>query len=323
MECKKKNLILKEKFQRKVEKMKLYYFQSSEGNFGDDLNAWLWPKLLGDNFFDPNSLNLLIGIGTLLNHRIPKAKSTIVFGSGFGYGSLPAIDPTWTFLCVRGPKTAEALSLPAELAITDPALLIHPFTRDIVKPLKNRVGYIPHCDSVAAADWDFIAREAGLHFIDPRWSVDRVMQEIGQCEYVVTEAMHGAIFSDAMRVPWIAASAYSYISSFKWQDWCASMDINYQPVSLPSVWSGDGDASPFSRVKSSLKRTMQSAGLFSENWTPPPPRKSSARTVQSAVDALRRAALVAPTLSRDDLHALKLDALLERLERLKDMQKVK
>lgn len=303
--------------------MKLYYFQSSEGNFGDDLNAWLWPKLLGDDFFNENSSNLLVGIGTLLNHRIPKAQKTVVFGSGFGYGSLPAVDSTWTFLCVRGPKTAEALNLSAELAITDPALLIHPFTKELIRPQKSRVGYIPHCDSAAAADWGFIAAEAGLHYIDPRWSVDRVMAEIGQCEYVVTEAMHGAIFSDAMRVPWIAASAYSYISSFKWQDWCASMEIDYQPVALPSIWGGDGNTSALNQVKSGLKRTMQSVGLFSSNWTPPPPRKSSARTVKEAVAALRRAADVTPTLSRHDLHAQKLDALLERLERLKNMQAMK
>jgi hypothetical protein len=300
--------------------MKLYYFQSSDGNFGDDLNAWLWPKLLGETFFDENSANLLVGIGTLLNHRIPKAPRTIVFGSGFGYGSLPAIDATWTFLCVRGPKTAEALHLPAELAITDPALLIYPFTKDLVRPQNKRVGYIPHCDSAAAGDWHLVATEAGLHYIDPRWSVDRVMAEIGQCEYVVTEAMHGAIFSDAMRVPWVAASAYSYISAFKWQDWCASMELEYRPEMLPSIWSGDEESSPLGRAKSGLKRTLQSAGLFSANWTPPAPKRSSARTVESAIAALRLAATVTPTLSRNDLHAQKLEALWGRLARLKEMQ---
>ena len=32
--------------------MKLYYYKAPLGNFGDDLNPWLWPRLLPDIFDD-------------------------------------------------------------------------------------------------------------------------------------------------------------------------------------------------------------------------------------------------------------------------------
>ena len=45
--------------------MKLCYYHDNEGNFGDDLNAWLWPKLLpgviqgiakhGEEYYEENN----------------------------------------------------------------------------------------------------------------------------------------------------------------------------------------------------------------------------------------------------------------------------
>ena len=79
--------------------LKLYYFQSADGvpNFGDDLNPWLWRHLLGD-YLTSESDTVFSGIGTLLNDRFPRAKKTIVFGSGVGFGSgIPRVDDSWTF----------------------------------------------------------------------------------------------------------------------------------------------------------------------------------------------------------------------------------
>lgn len=300
--------------------MRLHYFKSLDGNFGDDLNAWIWPKLLGENFFDDDSSRILVGIGTLLNHRIPKAGRTIVFGSGYGYGKRPTIDETWDILCVRGPKTAETLNLPAELAITDPAILIHPYVQQHVQPITGRIGYIPHCDSAASGDWQHISTEAGLHYIDPRWSVDRVISEIGSCGHIVTEAMHGAIFADAMRVPWIPAVAYKHISAFKWQDWCSAMGMDYAPISLPTVWSGDAHLPSMERIKGVVKRTAQRVGVFKPHWTLPLPARSSQRTVQEAIHSMQLAATRTPQLSSNSVHSGKIEQLLERLDDLKRMR---
>ena len=84
--------------------MRLYYYRDPVGNFGDDLNPWLWSRLIPD-LLDDQSDELFVGIGTLLNQLVPKATRTVVFGSGAGYGELPEIYETWEFYCVRGPLT--------------------------------------------------------------------------------------------------------------------------------------------------------------------------------------------------------------------------
>ncbi len=92
--------------------MQLHYYRDGIGNFGDDLNAWLWPRLIPD-LLDDNPDTLFLGIGTLLNNRLPSRPRKVVFGTGAGYGeSLPSLDERWRIYCVRGPLTAMALGLP-------------------------------------------------------------------------------------------------------------------------------------------------------------------------------------------------------------------
>ena len=63
--------------------MKLHYYRDAWGNFGDDLNPWLWPRLLPGHF-DRRGDELVLGIGTVLNHRAPRAPVKQVFGAGAG-----------------------------------------------------------------------------------------------------------------------------------------------------------------------------------------------------------------------------------------------
>lgn len=61
------------------DRMKLYW--SARHNFGDSLNPWLWEKLL-PGALDQDSSEILVGIGTLLNHKLPRTGHKHVFGSG-------------------------------------------------------------------------------------------------------------------------------------------------------------------------------------------------------------------------------------------------
>src|SRR5919202_7036568 len=102
--------------------MKLYYSHCK--NFGDALNPWLWPQLLPRMLGQDDEL-LLVGIGTLLNDKVPANAVKIVFGSGVGYGnSLPHLDERWRIYCVRGPVSAMRLGIDPALAITDGAALL-------------------------------------------------------------------------------------------------------------------------------------------------------------------------------------------------------
>jgi hypothetical protein len=61
--------------------MRLHYYKDPHGNFGDDLNPWLWSKLIPD-LLDDDGRTLFVGIGTILRREIPRGPGKVVFGSG-------------------------------------------------------------------------------------------------------------------------------------------------------------------------------------------------------------------------------------------------
>ena len=70
--------------------MKLYYYRATQGNFGDDLNSWLWEELAPGRWSDEDDGELFCGIGTIIGNDMPQAKRIRVFSSGIGYRPLPA-----------------------------------------------------------------------------------------------------------------------------------------------------------------------------------------------------------------------------------------
>src|SRR5882757_5888248 len=98
--------------------MKLHYWPQAP-NFGDQLNPWLWSKLL-PGYFDNSDDKMFVGIGTLLNSELDKYKDKIkiIFGSGVGYANLPPrVDDKWKVYFVRGPLSAKVLEINPELAL--------------------------------------------------------------------------------------------------------------------------------------------------------------------------------------------------------------
>ncbi|MBE9051485.1 polysaccharide pyruvyl transferase family protein [Nostocales cyanobacterium LEGE 11386] len=212
--------------------MKLFYFRFPKGisNFGDNLNPWIWDQLL-PGVFDEDKTTIFVGIGSLLNEYVPKAQKTAVFGSGVGYGKrLPAIDESWKIYCVRGQLSAKALGVASEFAVTDSAVLIRRLYKQVSSKV-NQFAYMPHIDHAIRGDstWKLICEQAGIAYIDPRWPIEQVLSAISQTEVLLAEAMHGAIVADALRVPWIPVFSSTRMLPFKWQDWCSTIDIEYQP----------------------------------------------------------------------------------------------
>lgn len=271
-----------------------YYFHDTEGNFGDDLNTWLLPKLLpgvldidhpahvGSN--DNSDHPLFVGIGTILDYRIPATPQKVVFSTGTGYNAPPEIDDTWTFLAVRGPLTAERLGLDASTAMTDGGALLRTLNFDV--PDKTYpVSYVPHCYSTEITDWEAICDRAGIHYIHPRWSVEKVIDEIQRSEVVISEAMHGAILSDTLRVPWIPVRFHGHINRFKWTDWCASLGLAYEPEEM-SFHLGSA-STHWQKAREYVKSTL--AVRFLKGVLQKDPMLSETATLDARVEDLDRA----------------------------------
>jgi succinoglycan biosynthesis protein ExoV len=215
--------------------MQLAYYKAPYGNFGDDLNPWLWPQLF-PQAFDDDQTTLFIGIGTILGKSIAaSATRRIVFGSGVRRPSTaPKLDPSWDVRFVRGPISAVALGLDQSAVISDGAICLGLLPWPAVQR-KHKVGFIPHYHLIT--DYPAISTlHPNIRVIDPRDSVDEVIAAIRSCETLVTESLHGAILADLFRVPWARVSLYSWqtespdVSSLKWLDWGLSLGVDSFPA---------------------------------------------------------------------------------------------
>lgn len=219
--------------------MKLHYWRSSHGNFGDELNAWLWHEFAPD-LWDENDSATFVGIGTILDDEVPAKGLKIVLGAGAGYAPIPAHfsenTKEWRFYGVRGPLTARLFDLPPELALTDPAILLTTLPRFQFKERKG-VSFVPHWKSVGHGAWKALCDELEIQYINPCDDMESVIRRIGTSELVLAESLHAAVVADTLRVPWIPIATSPEISPFKWADWTLSLRLPYRPACLaPSSW---------------------------------------------------------------------------------------
>jgi len=234
--------------------MKLHYWKEPGGNFGDDLNAWLWPKVL-DGVLDEDGRELFVGIGTILTDALPSGARKVVFGSGAWRGRpLPKVDRDWRIVCVRGPLTAQLMGLPEDLAVVDPAVLVRKL---LLEPCANgdAIGYMPHHYSeVVGGDVRSVCEDCGLVYISPSAGVESVLQSLRGCRLLFAEAMHGAIVADALRVPWVPVMAYPHILRFKWEDWLRSLGLEGGFYRLCALWRNTESA--VGRFRYSVKKKL-------------------------------------------------------------------
>ena len=216
--------------------MKLYYFQAPGGNFGDDLNTWLWPRLLG-GLLDQNGDETLVAIGSILDTRmdsIPGRK--IIFGTGINsQKNLPVLDSNYDIRFVRGPISA--LSIGGDYPwITDSAVALNLLDWPKETPIHN-VGFMPHFLTARYLDWPKACKDLGFLYINPQLPVEKVISDLRSCKSVITEAMHGAIICDAFRVPWMRVAINAWQKDFdftalKWLDWGLSLKVDATPAIL-------------------------------------------------------------------------------------------
>jgi len=175
--------------------MQIIYSQTKL-NFGDDLNLWLWPKLINPCLKNDDNI-LFLGIGTIVSRDFYKkhlsdAKKILLFSSGASDKPVPVIDEQWKVYCVRGPRTAKKLGVSQDLAIADGAYLLR--TLDIPRPEKKTgIAFIPHHRSEDYINWDTICKKAGVTYLSPKQPVDVFLSKIQGCEKIISEAMLGKI----------------------------------------------------------------------------------------------------------------------------------
>ena len=281
--------------------MKLHYCKTPLGNFGDDLNTWLWPTLLGDSFFNSDEDSLFLGVGTILNKKIPKEPEKIVLGTGTGYQRPPKVDGKFSIYSVRGPLTARALNIPPRKSIGDSAYLClatNHFKKLFALQKKHKVSVIPHHQTATTIDWTIIEKVAGLHFIDPRKGVFKVFEDIAQSECVLTESLHGAILADALRTVWQPFRMGHRFNTFKWRDWLGSIHIELPAIQRYPILCSDQLSLP-RRAKHLIERACGTT-LRYDRLKQKPIRTNSAHELEEFANQLKKQARTKPCyLSKD------------------------
>lgn len=216
--------------------MRLFYYKDPKGNFGDDINGWMWERLV-PGFWTEEGNDRLCGIGTIIGLATEPNQNWTVFGSGVGYGPIPADfgKSNWQVACVRGPLTAAILGLTPDHAVCDAAIMVRNIPEFAPVPESERSGivFMPHHHALQFGNWEEACRLAGIEFISPREDSVKTLNRIRHAKLVVADAMHLAIMADTVRVPWIPVTTSTEISTFKWTDWSMSLKVPYKPVSLP------------------------------------------------------------------------------------------
>lgn len=224
--------------------MKLHFWNGP--NFGDQLNAYIFPQLFPDLLSTADDGLLLCGIGSIIEKSlIPNDKKMIIFGSGMRHPLYDGDRSGWDIRFLRGPLSASCLSV-SNGYITDAAYclpLVKEF-KDISfsSKKKYRASLIPYFSYASLLPWQQICNFVGIHYIDPAANPKLVLQDVLNSEHIIAGAMHGAIVADICRVPWVRLRMDQFpteaplTTEFKWADWMLSLGLNTHPcIKISSV----------------------------------------------------------------------------------------
>ncbi len=276
--------------------MRLFQHKEPSGNFGDDLNGWLWPRLFNGSF-ESAAGPVFIGIGSVLDgHALPpsvrQAAHKVVFGAGARSEVVGIqMDKSWDIRFVRGPLTAAALEPYPARHITDGAACIA--LLNLKRDCIGGCAFMPYFMSVDCFHWASACEDLGMTYIDPRWPVEKVLSLIASSSRLVTEAMHGAVIADALRVPWMSIDCFSSIyegeetATFKWKDWASSVGLSIERRKLVALFPPSPQRQSLAkRTKNAVRKALvnrQLRQLLREDSF----QLSGDRHFESAVSSLR------------------------------------
>ncbi len=198
-------------------------------NWGDALNKVMIERISGKklkwvNTNDGNTKEKYIVLGSILQWA---DEHTILWGPGF-IGNDRRLSKKPKKICaVRGPLTREIIinqGFDCPEVYGDPALLYPRFykPRGIVK--KHKIGIIPHYID-ADNPWIKRLRRHGIKIINILDPINKVVDEILECEMIAASSLHGIIAADAYGVPstWIELSDKVIGKGFKFRDYFMSV----------------------------------------------------------------------------------------------------
>lgn len=252
--------------------IKLYYFKKKLGNFGDELNTYIPKKLFNINsVFTPFNDCEALFIGSILDTlcidiTLNNSSSILVWGSGFikNTNKYNKLYRPLNIKALRGKYTKNCLErlMNIDLSSTtlgDPGLLLSECFKGLNIQKKYKYGIIPHYIDKNSENLKKIQLE-NIHFIDIQASIETVVKEILQCEYILSSAMHGLIAADSFGIPnrRLIISNKIVGGNFKYDDYYSAFEIEQpEPIDLQKIDLLDKISFDYTIKKEKVKEIQQ------------------------------------------------------------------
>ncbi len=216
--------------------IEIKYGKIEKRNFGDELNYYMLSELTGKqiagyyNICHLKKQSDLMFIGSLVEDFT--TPNSIIWGSGAISGDKPLRHAPKRVCAVRGKLTRQYLlekGVNCPEVYGDPALLLpHIYKSDVCK--KYKVGFIPHIHDLNSSIVKRISKLNKVHLIRFNNYQDwhDIIDEINECEIIISSSLHGIIISDAYNIPnvWIKLSDRIEGGSFKFLDYFSAVNRN-------------------------------------------------------------------------------------------------
>lgn len=216
-------------------------------NFGDELNFYMLKELTGKQiigYYDIPHLHAstdLLFIGSIVEEFT--TPNSIIWGSGAISGEKPINHKPAKVCAVRGKLTRKYLidqGISCPEVYGDPALLLPAiYTPRVSK--KYKIGLIPHVNDLSSdIVREIISQREDIHLIrfDNYDDWHSVIDEINECESIISSSLHGLIISDAYQIPnvWVAISSNIKGGHFKFLDYFSAVNrTTNESVKLTSI----------------------------------------------------------------------------------------
>lgn len=214
--------------------MVLYGKYIKHQNFGDDLNYYMLSKLTGKQIINYNDIYIhkainFCCIGSILD-SLANSRS-IIWGAGFILDWSTMKEKPLKVCAVRGKlsrKRLLSLGVDCPPVYGDPALLLPFVYTPASSERKYVLGIIPHVDDLN----NFAVTNLALQYMNVKIIKLRgykcwhdVIDEINQCEYIISSSLHGIIVADAYGIPntWVEFSDKTLWQRFKYKDYYSSV----------------------------------------------------------------------------------------------------
>lgn len=235
-----------------MQKIKLYYCDIP--NFGDLLNIELLPRIFPVEIVHASPMKCqMTAIGSVLQSLMKKqwqfaiplkyfsSVPITVWGSGFIKpprhrleGFLRPIEP----LALRGKisqaRMSEILKKEINVPLGDPGLLA-PHLLDRKLPKKYRVGIIPHHHDIHNPLFEKLHAELpDALLISPEATAQQVVEQISQCDLILSSSLHGLIIADSLNIPnaWLTVSDLLLGGVYKFHDYYSIYGLKPSPIDL-------------------------------------------------------------------------------------------